>query len=70
MTLLFIYCLAGNSQATMNINIKPQPGEFPSSEEIDKPLNQQDPGTIYILSLLVIFILVLTLFFYLFIYFF
>lgn len=49
MTLLFIYCLAGNSQATMNINIKPQPGEFPSSEEIDKPLNQQDPGTIYIL---------------------
>lgn len=54
MTLLFIYCLAGNSQATMNINIKPQPGEFPSSEEIDKPLNQQDPGTIYILSLLVI----------------
>ncbi|XP_025201047.1 ADAMTS-like protein 1 isoform X1 [Melanaphis sacchari] len=38
-------CMAGNAQATMNINIKPQPGEFPSSEEIDKPLNQQDPGT-------------------------
>ncbi|KAL4122159.1 hypothetical protein QTP88_014540 [Uroleucon formosanum] len=37
-------CMAGNAQATMNINIKPQPGEFPSSEEIDKPLNQQDPG--------------------------
>lgn len=30
----------------MNINIKPQPGEFPSSEEIDKPMNQQDPGTV------------------------
>jgi len=39
----------------MNINIKPQPGEFPSSEEIDKPLNQQDPGTIHVLSLPVIF---------------
>lgn len=37
---------AGNAQATMNINIKPQPGEFPSSEEIDKPMNQQDPGTV------------------------
>jgi len=37
-------CTAGNAQATMNINIKPQPGEFPSSEEIDKPMNQQDPG--------------------------
>jgi len=37
-------CVAGNAQATMNINIKPQPGEFPSSEEIDKPMNQQDPG--------------------------
>lgn len=49
---LFLYVLkiirlAGNSQATMSINIKPRPGEFPSSEEIDKPMNQQDPG-IYI----------------------
>lgn len=38
--------VAGNAQATMNINIKPQPGEIPSSEEIDKPMNQQDPGTV------------------------
>jgi len=46
---MFVFRIAGNAQATMNINIKPQPGEFPSSEEIDKPLNQQDPGTIYVL---------------------
>ncbi|XP_050540145.1 protein madd-4 isoform X2 [Daktulosphaira vitifoliae] len=37
-------CTAGNVRATMNISIKPRPGEFPSSEEIDKPMNQQDPG--------------------------
>ncbi|XP_050432686.1 ADAMTS-like protein 1 isoform X2 [Adelges cooleyi] len=35
-------CTAGNVRATMNISIKPRPGEFPSSEEIDKPMNQQD----------------------------
>lgn len=36
--------VAGNAQATINVNIKPLPGDFPSSEEIDKPMNQQDPG--------------------------
>lgn len=41
-----VVCTDGNAQATMNINIKPQPGEFPSSEEIDKPMNQQDPGIV------------------------
>lgn len=42
--LLLLLFVAGNDQAIMNMNIKPQPGEFPSSEEIDKPMNQQDPG--------------------------
>lgn len=51
MYILFSKAGNGNAQATMNINIKPQPGEFPSSEEIDKPMNQQDPGVYGILNL-------------------
>lgn len=51
MYILFSKAGNGNAQATMNINIKPQPGEFPSSEEIDKPMNQQDPGIHGILNL-------------------
>lgn len=53
------YCVfiivVGNAQSTMVIIIKPMPGEFPSSEEIDKPMNQQDPGTFYLTNNINIF---------------
>nr|XP_024216656.1 ADAMTS-like protein 1 [Halyomorpha halys] len=38
-------CLAGRSSADITINVKARPGDFPSSEEIEKQThNQLDPG--------------------------